>query len=182
MRHPIQLAFAEFESVEGHADFLFDEFFGFGNEVEHVIAVYIADYYQVYKGRFFAFGPIVGYKDLFDFAEFVEYLFYEGVDAYLFHNDAAEVIEQRVLDIGAVLLLIGIGVGNGFDEFHVAELVELGTHGVGTYTKLLFKSAQVYRIAGVKQKFGKELDAYFALEESLYQSLELRDESLEGRV
>ena len=141
MRHPIQLAFAEFESVEGHADFLFDEFFGFGNKVEHVIAVYITYYYQVYKGLFFAFGPVVGYEDLFDFAEFVEYLFYKGVDAYLLHDDSTEVIEQRVLDIGAVLLLIGLCVGNGFDELHVAELVELGAHGIGTHTELLFKSA-----------------------------------------
>ena len=101
---------------------------------------------------------------MFDFAEFVEYLFYEGVDADLLHDDAAEVIEQRVLYIGAVLLLIGIGVGNGFDEFHLAELVELGAHGIGTHPELLFKSAQVYRIAGVKQQFGEELDAYFALE------------------
>ena len=141
MRHPIQLAFAEFESVEGHTDFLFDEFLGFGDEVEHIISVYITDYYQVYKGRFFAFGPIVGHEDLFDFAEFVEYLFYEGVDAYLLHDDSTEVIEQRVLDIGVVLLLIGIGVGNGFDEFHMAELIELGAYSIGTHAKLLFKSA-----------------------------------------
>ncbi len=141
-------------------NFAVDEFFGFGGEALEVFEVDLLSYqHQVDAVAVAPHGQFAGDVGLGYVADAVDDMFNEAVNAGVFAQDAGDVGEQWVVDVGAKDLAVLFLAGD--QQSSLLETVEFETDGVGAFAELFGQTSQMADGIGDEKKASEEAEAGF---------------------
>ncbi len=141
------------------------KFAGFGNNIFEVGGVNGSanqKYFDI--GALLSVGKGIGEVYFFHFAQVLNYLFNQLVDAKVFMHEALYIGEKRVLSVGSKKLALAFGMGS--KKAGMFKAVQLEAYGIGGFAEFSFESAQVSFGAGVQEELEQELDTGFGSDQA----------------
>lgn len=137
------------------ADFARQGFLDTGYQLRKVQGIHLPDDLQVDDAPVQAPGEASGEIDFAHIAKLAHHPLDDLVDTDVLHQDAVQLVEQRVPLVGRVNLLIAFGFRG--DHTGVLKLVQLQADRIGALAELFLQSAQIRPVAGVQKELQQQL-------------------------